>query len=198
MPAPAKLVRRKKVPGSPSLEGGPSFLTVARVRRPFGVRGELLLAVQTDFPQRLLAAEEIYCGEEHVKETVATIRRHGQDMLLKLESVGDRDGAERFRNLIISVRMDDLPPLPPGTYYHYQIEGLSVVTENGEVLGTIHEILKTGANDVYVVRGPNGEILLPAIPQVILVVRLDAGTIVVRLMDGLEWRKLTAAEEQIP
>ncbi|MGD0781157.1 MAG: ribosome maturation factor RimM [Dehalococcoidales bacterium] len=74
---------------------------------------------------------------------------------------------------------------PPGVFYLHQIEGLEVFTEQGENLGRVKEILKTGANDVYVVQGSKGEILLPAIPQVIREVRLEEGRMVVRLMEGL-------------
>jgi 16S rRNA processing protein RimM len=90
-----------------------------------------------------------------------------------------------LRGKAIYVRVDDLPPLPSGVYYLHQIEGLEVITEQGENLGRVKEILKTGANDVYVVQGERGEILLPAIPQVIREVRLEKGKIIVRMMEGL-------------
>ncbi len=160
-------------------------MAVARVRRPFGVKGELLLAVLTDFPRQLFQAERLYIGEEHRPYTVESLRRHGEDMLLQLEGVSDRDQAETMRGEALFTRTDDLPPLPPGVFYLHQIEGLEAVTEEGESLGRVTEILKTGANDVYVVQGVKGEILLPAIPQVIREVRLEDGRIVVRLMEGL-------------
>ena len=185
MPRSVKPSSKIATPG-PSPEGsGPAFLAVARVRRPFGVKGELLLQVLTDFPRQLFQAERLYLGEAHRLHTVASLRRHGQDMLLQLEEVTDRDQAEALRGEVLFTRTDDLPPLPPGVYYLHQIEGLEVLTEQGENLGRVKEILKTGANDVYVVQGEKGEILLPAIPQVIREVRLEEGRIVVRLLEGL-------------
>ncbi len=160
-------------------------MAVARVRRPFGVKGETLLEILTDFPRRLFQAEKLFVGEEHRPHSVASLRRHGEEMLLQLEDIRDRDAAELLRGQILYIRTDDLPPLPPGVYYFHQIEGLEAVTETGEILGRVKEILKTGANDVYVVRGARGEILLPVIPQVIREVRLGEGRIIVRLLEGL-------------
>lgn len=164
---------------------GPVYLAVARVRRPFGVKGELLLEVLSDFPGRLTQNERLYAGDDQLPLEVETVRRHGMDMVLKLKTVHDRDGAERMRGKVFSIRVDDLPPLPAGVYYLHQIEGLEVFTEQGERLGRVKEILKTGANDVYVVQGEKGEILLPAIPQVVREVRLGEGKVIVRLMEGM-------------
>jgi 16S rRNA processing protein RimM len=76
-------------------------------------------------------------------------------------------------------------PLPSGRYYQRQIIGLGVVTDEGESLGEVVDILETGANDVYVVQGAQGEILLPAISSVIRQIDLDAGCLTVHLLEGL-------------
>lgn len=185
MPKSVKRPSKKAKLGLPPQGSGPAFLAVARVRRPFGVKGETLLEILTDFPRRLFQAEKLFVGEEHRPHSVASLRRHGEEMLLQLEDIRDRDAAELLRGQILYIRTDDLPPLPPGVYYFHQIEGLEAVTETGEILGRVKEILKTGANDVYVVRGARGEILLPVIPQVIREVRLGEGRIIVRLLEGL-------------
>ena len=76
--------------------------------------------------------------------------------------------------------------LEPDEYYHYQLIGLSVITDEGESLGTIREILATGSNDVYVVRPESGpEILLPAISQVVKRIDLESGSMLVHLINGL-------------
>jgi 16S rRNA processing protein RimM len=184
--APTRRIRLKTTASDATpKKGEPSFLAVARVRRPFGIRGELLLEILTDFPSRLSQYETLYAGDERRPYAVDSVRRHGEEMLLLLKNIHGRDEAERLRGKIFSIRVDDLPPLPKGVYYLHQIEGLEVFTEQGERLGRVKEILKTGANDVYVVQGDKGEILLPAIPQVIRAVRLEEKRIVVRLMEGL-------------
>jgi 16S rRNA processing protein RimM len=94
--------------------------------------------------------------------------------------------AEAYRDADLQVRLEDAAPLPEGVYYHWQILGLQVVTEQGESLGELVEILETGANDVYVVRDAEGrERLLPAIRSVVAQVDEQAGRLVVRPLPGL-------------
>jgi 16S rRNA processing protein RimM len=187
MPQTETSPRRRKPKSLAASDHGkkPDYLVVARVRRPFGVKGELLLQVLTDFPNRLMQHEQLFVGAEKRPLDVESVRRHGQDMLLLLKEFRDRDAAERLRGEALYIRVDGLAPLPQGVYYLHQIEGLEVFTEAGERLGRVKEILKTGANDVYVVQGDEREILLPAIPQVIREIRLEEGRIIVRLMEGL-------------
>jgi 16S rRNA processing protein RimM len=81
--------------------------------------------------------------------------------------------------------MDDAVPLGADEYYEYQIVGMTVVEQDGTLLGKVTEIIDTGANDVYVVVGPDGELLLPAIESAILEIDLDADRMVVHVMEGL-------------
>ena len=93
--------------------------------------------------------------------------------------------ADGLRRQLVQIKAVAAAPLPPGTYYHHQLLGLPVVTEAGEALGALAEVLETGANDVYVVQGEGGELLLPAIRSVILSIDLAARQITVRVPDGL-------------
>ena len=93
--------------------------------------------------------------------------------------------AERLRAWEVQIPTEEAMPLPPGQYYTYQIEGLAVYTEDGEHLGTVEEVLFTGGNAVHVTRGPRGEVLIPALKDVVLEVNVEAGRMVVRLPPGL-------------
>lgn len=104
-------------------------------------------------------------------------------MLITLDGYEDRDKAEALRGELVLVRLEDAVPLRHGEYYHHQIIGLSVVTDEGEELGSVAEIIKTGANDVYVVRGQGGEVLLPAIQSVIR--KIEPSRMIVHLLPGL-------------
>ena len=90
-----------------------------------------------------------------------------------------------FVDQLVQIEAQTAAPLPPGLYYHHQLIGLAVFTEEGEHLGELTEVLETGANDVYVVTGPQGELLLPVIADVIRSVDLESHRLTVHLLEGL-------------
>ena len=161
-------------------------VVVGRITGPHGLRGEVKVVPETDFPERLtelghatlllldgqLKPVSVVSGRPHVgKGTV----------LLRFEGVTDRTDADAFRGALIVVRPEESPALPEGHYYDWQILGLHVVTEDERDLGTVREVIHTGANDVYV----TDTCLLPAIETVIKRVDLSAGRMVVELLPGL-------------
>jgi 16S rRNA processing protein RimM len=165
------------------------FLAIGRVLRPHGVRGELLLETLTDFPEHLDLVDTVYLGEPAQPHPLAGARRHRGRLLIRLAGCLDRDAAEAFRGQLVQIRQADVPPPPPGRYYQHQIIGLSVITDEGEALGDVAEILETGANDVYVVNGPSGEVLLPALQSVIRQIDLEAKRMTVHLPEGLRGQR---------
>ena len=169
--------------GSPS-PGEPVFIAVGFLRRAHGIHGEMIMDVLTDFPERLKPRRVLYAGDEHEPVRLQSVRWHNKVMLVKILGYDSPEAAAKYRNTTLFVRMDELPELPEGEYYHHQLIGLRVVLESGETAGVLEEILTTGANDVYTVRKPDGsEILLPAIEDVVLKVDLDRGEMVVRLQE---------------
>lgn len=175
----------QSTPGSPS-PGEPVFLAVGRLGRSHGIHGDLVLEILTDFPERLKPGTRVYLGAEHRPSRLARSRRHNQGLLVAFEGIASPEQAAQLRNQLVFVRADDRPPLGEGEYYHHQLLGLQVVTEEGAILGRLAEILETGANDVYVVRPPEGaDILLPAIEEVVLGIDLPAGRILIRPLPGL-------------
>ena len=85
----------------------------------------------------------------------------------------------------LTVPLEAVEPLPEGEYFHFQLIGLRVVTVEGEALGEVSEIIETGSNDVYVVNGPAGQVLIPAIASVVQQVDLEQGVMAVQLMEGM-------------
>jgi 16S rRNA processing protein RimM len=105
--------------------------------------------------------------------------------VLELDGIDDRERAEDLRGRYLRVPGDQLAELEEGEYYVFQLVGLIAVTEEDRELGVIREVLETGANDVYVVDTPRGELLLPAIEDVVKQVDLAGGKLIVHLLSGL-------------
>lgn len=187
--------RRRQVPpeqqpegpttGSPS-PGGPVFLAAGQLRRSHGVKGEMIMDIWTDFPERLLPGKTVYIGEAHEEMRIASVRGNNKNLIVRLSGFETPEDAGRLRNAMVYVKTSELPQLPEGEYYHHQLLGLRVVDEAGLTLGKLTDILETGANDVYVVRTPDEkELLLPVVEEVILSVNLEEGVMIVR---PPEWR----------
>ncbi len=169
----------------------PPFLLLGRILRPHGIRGELRMEVLTAYPENIVPGREVFVGPDQDKPATATAytieraRVHQGIIILQFEELADRNEAELLRNLYVMVTLDDAVPLEPGEVYIYQLIGLDVYTDEDEHLGKITDIIETGANDVFVVRGPRGEVLLPDIDECILDVDLDAGSMTVHILAGL-------------
>lgn len=169
--------------GSPI--GEPLYLSVGFLRRPHGVRGEVIMDLHTDFPERMKKGRKVFVGEDHKPMTLTNVRPHGSGLLVKFDGVDTPEDAGLYRNQWMYVRTKDVP-LPEGQHYKHELLGLKVVDEQDNSLGELVEILETGANDVYIVRDDAGkEILLPNIPSVILDLNIGARTMRVHLLDGL-------------
>lgn len=169
----------------------PPFLILGKILRPHGVRGELRIQLMTDYPERITKLKKIAIGESPTSTEiqfygVEFMRPHQDYGLLKLKTVNDRNQAELLRDLFVMVKIEEAVPLDDDEIYLYQLIGMTVKTEADEILGTLVDVLETGANDVYIINSVKyGEILIPAIPSVILKTDTDTNIITVKLPDGL-------------
>jgi 16S rRNA processing protein RimM len=164
---------------------GPRYLVIGRVARPWGTRGELKVEIMTDFPDRFALLRKVYLGPRAVPFALEGFRLHKGSALLKLEGCHDRATVEKLRGQLVQIPIEEAMPLEQDEYYEHQIVGLAVWTAEGERLGTVDEIISTGSNDVYVVRGEGRDILIPAIEDVVLEVNLAKGRLMVELIEGL-------------
>ncbi len=172
--------REEKPAGSPP-PGGPVFLQIGTLRRTHGVKGDLLMDLSTDFPARIRPHKVYYVGESHEPLKVRSVRQANKQLIIGFEGFLNCEDAGRLRNQSVYVRAAELPKLPEGEYYHHELIGLNVVTQDGEILGRLKEILETGANEVYIVeREGQSDLLLPAIEEVILQILPAQGEIRVR------------------
>jgi len=174
----------RNTPGSP--DGEPVYLVVGFLRRAHGLQGEIIMDLHTDFPERFRSGRKLFVGEEHKVMTVESVRSHAKGLLIKFKGIETPEETARFRNQWVYIKATDAPPLPEGQIYQHQLFGFQVVDENENLLGELVEIIETGANDVYVVKNESGkEILLPAIPSVILDLDPAHRLMRVHLLEGL-------------
>jgi 16S rRNA processing protein RimM len=163
-------------------------VTIGRITAPHGVRGEVRVQPETDFPERFSSIKDVYLiqGDRADPAVVAGCRPHGTVMLMRFEGVATLDDAERLRGASVAIPRANAVPLGPDAYYIHEILGMRVLTEAGRALGVVAEVLRAPANDVYVVRGERGEVLVPALRAVVRRVDRGAREMVVALPAGLE------------
>jgi 16S rRNA processing protein RimM len=176
--------RTRTAPKRP--EPRPGFIAVGFIRGPHALDGEVKVELLTDHPDRFRPGAQLLAGARAY--TIVGARMHQKALLLELEGINTREDAESLRDTLLEVAEADLPPLPEGAYYRYQLIGIEAFDKEGAPLGRIEEVLDTGANDVYVVRNDEGELLLPAIDTVIMRVDIAAGRVEADVPAGLERR----------
>jgi 16S rRNA processing protein RimM len=154
------------------------------------VHGEVKVSVHTEQPERFGWLERVYLSrdvdDDHPRAVaVEGVRYDRKDVLLKLVGYDSREQAQLLREQWVRVPLSEALPLEEGEYYLFQLIGLDVYSDAGEHLGNLVDIIETGANDVFVVQGPRGEILLPDIPDVVRSIDFDARRVTVTLLPGL-------------
>ena len=161
-----------------------SAVTIGRVAGVHGIHGEVKVEPLTDFPERFRQGRRVWL--EGTPRSIQNSRWQRRLVYLKLTGIDSREAAQRLQGQ--ELRVPDLLAIEAeDVYYQHDIVGLRVEEESGEALGTVVDILATGANDVYVVHGERGELLLPAIEDVVKRVDVAGGRIVVELLPGLEF-----------
>ena len=161
-----------------------SNINVGRVLGPHGLWGELRIEVYTDVPHRFDVGNTLYIESTSYKVSDCRPSNSGQ-LFLNFHGITTQSQARALIDQWITVPASEVPELPPGEFYHFQLLDLRVLTEDGEELGRLSDILETGSNDVYIVSGDGGELLVPALVDVVQNIDLEQGVMVVSLPDGL-------------
>jgi len=159
------------------------YVAVGRIAGPWGSRGDLKVEPLTDFPERFAPGCSLYV--EGIAHIIERSRWHKGKVYIKLSGIDSTAAAEALRQRFLEVPEEELKPLSEDEYYQFQIVGLKVRTTEGQPLGKVTQILRTGSNDVFVVQGEGGELLIPALDDVIKAIDLDGGWIEVELVEGL-------------
>ncbi|MCM0754714.1 ribosome maturation factor RimM [Desulfovibrio aminophilus] len=168
---------------------GDRLVAVGAVVKPHGVRGELCIDCHADSPFLFEEAGRVFLrrpGGRAREYAVLGSRPHQGRMLLTLRGVSDRDAADALRGLEVAVAAADLPEPEEDEVYLHELEGLAVRLPDGRPLGELTGFLFAGGQETWAIRDPEGrEILLPATPEFVLDIDLDARVAVVEPPEGL-------------
>ena len=168
------------------------MVTIGRIVRPQGRKGEVVVQPLSDRPDRFPSLRQAFVAGEAGSARPVQIRDawpHKGRFVLKLEGVDSIDDAERYRGLDLRIPEEDLSALPPGSYYHHQLRGLRVEDADGREVGRVADVMETGGEAaVLVVRGPDGETLIPLADAFVRDVDLPGGRVVVRVPELMDAR----------
>jgi 16S rRNA processing protein RimM len=173
-----------KIVGTHGLEGGIRAVVISEVSGRFNT-GRLIYILGQPYVISSSSPATFKSNKSGTSGPSRKATSSGDQIILQLQGLDSETSAKKLLGEDLTVPEAEAPQLPEGEYFYYQIVGLNVLTEQGEVLGSVSEILETGSNDVYVTSGGSGEILIPALASVILEIRLSDGVMVVSLPDGL-------------
>ncbi|WP_153720455.1 ribosome maturation factor RimM [Sporosarcina cascadiensis] len=167
------------------------WYNVGKIVNTHGIRGEVRVMATTDFPdERFAVGSELAIfmpkSKTPVMVKVVNHRKHKNFNLLTFEGYPNINDVEKFRDGIVKVSERDLTELEENEFYYHEIIGCRVVTETGEEIGTVTEIIETGANDVWTVTPEEGKPhYIPYIEQVVKEIDVDDKLVKIELMDGL-------------
>jgi 16S rRNA processing protein RimM len=163
------------------------FISIGKIVNTHGHRGEVRVLPLTDFPERFIETDRVQVSTAAGRITLAieNARPHQKFFVVKFKEVQDMNAALALKGGLLQITRDELMELPEGTFYIFDIVGLSVYDSAGAFLGKVSDIIKTGANDVYVVETGSKPILVPALKQVVKEINLAGQRMVVELPEGL-------------
>ncbi len=168
---------------------GSEPVIIGAIAKPHGVEGAVVVRPASDVPDRYRELRRALILEEDGSAgafEIESVRPLEREYLVKFRGVDDPETArDRLVGRSLAVDRAVVPPAGEGENYHFELLGLEVVRSDGRRVGVLEEILETGANDVYVVKGPDGEVLIPATREVIEKVDVAGGRMTVRPLPGL-------------
>jgi 16S rRNA processing protein RimM len=167
------------------------WFNVGKIVNTHGIKGEVRVISKTDFAEeRYKKGNKLFIfmneNEDPIEVTVKTHRVHKSFDLLTFDEYDNINQVEKFKGALIKIPENQLSKLDEGEYYFHEIIGCKVITENGEEIGIVKEILTPGANDVWVVKRKKGQdVLIPYIEEVVKNVDVEEKIITIHLMEGL-------------
>ena len=160
-----------------------NWIPVGKVTRTHGLKGELKFYPSEQNSATVQSGQRVCLGEIQLK--IESVRGVKSPFIIKLGGINNIEAAKSFAGHEVRVAREDFEPLPEGEFYRFEIEGLNVFNDTGKYYGVIEEIVETGSNDVYVVRGEGKEWLIPMIDSVVQTIDLEQGKLIFHCVEGL-------------
>ncbi|MGE5329001.1 MAG: ribosome maturation factor RimM [Deltaproteobacteria bacterium] len=163
------------------------YLEIGKIINTHGIKGELKVLPLTDDPKRYNKLKFLFVDNKgsFQKYDVEYVKYHKSFVILKLRGVESMEQAELLKNHVLKVHRKDAVKLPEGSYFICDIIGMTVKAISGQELGLLEDVLKTGSNDVYIVRKEGKELLIPALKAVVKSIDLESKQMLVDLPEGI-------------
>ncbi len=164
------------------------FIAIGEIVNTQGNRGAVRVIPLTDFPERFtgMKSVSVKTGDIRKEYRIEQLYHHKKYVIIKFDGINSIGEGKALKGGLLQVTRDQLVPLPEGSYYVFDLVGLPVYTLEGEYLGEIRDILKTGANDVFVVEGEGEKaVLIPALKQLVKMIDLKGRCVKVDPPEGL-------------
>ncbi len=166
----------------------PEWVSIGYINGAHGIKGELKVIPLTERPRRFELLQTLHLSSNATAPSpfeIEGVRFALNSILLKLKGVDTRTQAEQLKGFEILIPGSACVKLPEDEYYHFELIGLTVKSTTGENIGTITNILEMPANDIYVVKNLDREILIPAVKEFVKKIDLEEGIMVIQVLDGL-------------
>jgi len=164
------------------------YITIGKILKPLGLRGEVKVALLTDFPDRFNSLRDaMVCaeGSDPVRLEISSVRHGPPFIYLTFMGRTNIHAVESLRGALLKIPEEERLTLPEGQYFHDDLIGMDVFVKCGGKLGKITRIFEAGSNDIFVVSNGQREYLIPAIQKVIKTVHLEQGRLLIEPMEGL-------------
>ncbi len=173
-------------PGQSALSA--DWINIGFIRKPHGLKGYVRVEGLSDAPDRFedldRIAVELRDGRRESLE-IEDCRQNGNSWLMKFLGIDTTENAEHLRSAYIQVPEEAVAALPEDAYYVFEVEGCTVVSEDGAEIGIVREVLSLPANDVFVVDTPAGEVMIPVVRDIVVELSPEDSKIIIRPIPGL-------------
>lgn len=165
------------------------MLEIGKIVNTHGLRGEVKVVPWTDYPEDFENIKNVIVKQrrEEIKLTIKNIKYQKNNIIVAFKELGTIEEAEKLKNSVMYATREELGELPEGVYYVADLIGMTVIDDGENNVGKISDVIKTGSNDVYIVkREGKRDLLLPVIDDVVLDVDTDDRVVTVHIMEGLD------------